>query len=323
MSTDEEEDEPQPGEGGEGQEKYPYGEYEGERDGELDRHGFGSALLPNGDIYEGYYYHGKRHGKGVYCFRNGARYDGNWRKGLKHGPGTMFYPDGTKYIGQWRKDLKHGFGSYCYLNGDSYEGAWYKGFRHGLGTYVYKKDNILHTGVWRDGQMSGPGVIYYPNYRYHGKFEKNLPKGPGCFVFEGKWMQHGFYINIRDPAFDYVGAEELVIDEGDGDLVEADEYRGNPRGIVPIWRARNVTTFQQELLPQEPCPIPVKDSADSLIDIIDYLQQQYGSTGAMHEGEEEEGDEAFIDGPHRLVDYDDEVPADKENTDFQPPLTEY
>lgn len=25
-------------------------------------------------------------------------------------------------------------------------------------------------------------------------------------------MQHGFYINMRDPAFDYVGAEELKIE---------------------------------------------------------------------------------------------------------------
>lgn len=65
MSTDEE-DEERGGEGGEQQDRYPYGEYEGGRDDQLDRHGFGSALLPNGDIYEGEYYHGKRHGRGNY-----------------------------------------------------------------------------------------------------------------------------------------------------------------------------------------------------------------------------------------------------------------
>ena len=63
MSDDELEEE-KAGEEGEGKERYPYGEYEGSRDDQLDRHGFGSALLPNGDIYEGSYYHGKRHGKG-------------------------------------------------------------------------------------------------------------------------------------------------------------------------------------------------------------------------------------------------------------------
>lgn len=58
-------------------------------------------------------------------------------------------------------------------------------------------------------------------------------------------------------------------------IVETED-RGNPRGIVPIWRARSVTEYKPELLPPEPVPLPVKDSLDSLVDIIDYLQQQYG-----------------------------------------------
>ncbi|XP_017781157.1 PREDICTED: radial spoke head 1 homolog isoform X1 [Nicrophorus vespilloides] len=137
------------GEGAE-TEKYPYGEYVGSRDDNLDRHGYGSALLPNGDIYEGNYRRGKRHGKGMYCFRNGSRYDGEWRKvclGLKHGFGQMQYPDGSRYVGHWRKDNKHGNGIYHYINGDNYEGSWYKGFRHGLGTYVYIKDNVVFYGL--------------------------------------------------------------------------------------------------------------------------------------------------------------------------------
>lgn len=66
------------------------------------------------------------------------------------------------------------------------------------------------------------------------------------------------------------------------------EDRSNPRGIVPIWRARSITEFKPELLPPPPVPLPVKDSLDSLIDIIDYLQQQYAVKGYTH-GEEEEG----------------------------------
>lgn len=26
-------------------------------------------------------------------------------------------------------------------------------------------------------------------------------------------MQHGFYVNLRDPAFDYVGADELALED--------------------------------------------------------------------------------------------------------------
>ncbi|KAI4460681.1 morn repeat [Holotrichia oblita] len=268
------------GEGAEGVEKYPYGEYEGGRDENLDRHGLGSALLPNGDIYEGYYLHGKRYGKGLYCFRNGARYHGNWRKDLKHGQGEFLYPDGTRYVGDWKKDFKHGQGIYYYVNGDTYEGAWYKGKRHGLGTYSYKKTNITHYGIWKDGKMEGPGIITYPSYQYHGSFEHNLPKGPGCFTFDLKYMQHGFYINMRDPAFDYIGAAELALDE----TREDEDLAGNRRGIVPVWRARSVTKYEPELLPPEPVPLLIKDSLDSLIDIIDYLQEQYHRDDYVGEG---------------------------------------
>lgn len=42
------------------------GDYQGERNDEGQRHGYGAATLPNGDKYEGYYAYGKRHGEGIY-----------------------------------------------------------------------------------------------------------------------------------------------------------------------------------------------------------------------------------------------------------------
>lgn len=70
--------------------------------------------------------------------------------------------------------------------------------------------------------MDGPGIIKYPNYCYHGKFERNLPIGPGCFTFEElNCMQHGFYVNLRDPAFDYVGADELALNKLEGGQVRS------------------------------------------------------------------------------------------------------
>lgn len=272
------------GETGEGKEVYPYGEYEGQRDENLDRHGFGSALLPNGDIYEGEYIHGKRHGKGMYCFKNGARYKGDWKKGMKHGKGEFLYPDGSRYKGQWKKDLKHGLGRYEYVNGDIYEGSWFQGTRHGLGTYTCKADNVTHYGTWKEGKMEGPGIINYPYFRYHGTFDKNLPKGPGCFTFDGKYMQHGFYVHVKDPKFDYLGAEELEITENQAETDTKEDF--NLKRMVPIWKARSITEYKTELLPQEPIALPVKDSEDSIIDIFDYLEKQYGKEGVQVESEQ-------------------------------------
>lgn len=279
--SDTEDEKIQPGEGGESKEVYPFGQYEGGRDENLERHGFGSALLPNSDIYEGEYLHGRRHGKGMYCFKNGARYEGQWKKGMKHGKGEFLYPDGSRYKGDWKKDLKHGRGNYLYVNGDVYEGSWFRGARHGLGTYTFKSANVSHYGIWREGAMEGSGIINYPFYRYHGNFEKNLPKGRGCFTFDAKYMQHGFYVNIRDPKFDYVGAEDFEI-TGNQDN---EENKIDLRRMVPIWKSRCITEYKSELLPPEPVAVPVKDSEESIIDIFDYLQKQYEKEGTQVEAE--------------------------------------
>lgn len=49
-----------------------------------------------------------------------------------------------------------------------------------------------------------------------------------------------------------------------------------------------MTEYKAELLPPEPLPLPVKDSLDSLVDIIDYLQQQYERDLQGPRGDEEE-----------------------------------
>ena len=112
------------------------GHYEGDRNEEMERHGFGKAYFPNGDTYEGNYDRGRRHGKGLYrlvSVGNGAQYDGNYAWNLKHGYGEMVYPDGAKYDGYWFEDNRQGQGKYTYINGDYYDGEWYESLKHGRG----------------------------------------------------------------------------------------------------------------------------------------------------------------------------------------------
>ena len=44
------------------------GVYEGGRNEKGERHGFGKAILPNRDTYEGMYENGLRNGKGYYLY---------------------------------------------------------------------------------------------------------------------------------------------------------------------------------------------------------------------------------------------------------------
>ncbi|XP_065056744.1 radial spoke head 1 homolog [Rhopilema esculentum] len=159
------------------------GFYEGERDEDGNRHGFGTAHLPNGDIYEGQYVRGKRQGKGVYKFHNGAKYEGDYFAGNKHGLGTMTYPDGSKYEGSWENNTKHGQGIYAYINGDIYDGFWVEDQKHGRGVYKNKATNAEISGKWEDGILHGPVKIYYDGYYFKGRYNDNLLHGKGKFTF--------------------------------------------------------------------------------------------------------------------------------------------
>lgn len=47
-----------------------------------------------------------------------------------------------------------------------------------------------------------------------------------------------------------------------------------------------MTIYKEEWLPPQPTHLPVKESLDSLLDIIEYLQEQYARTDYMPEGAE-------------------------------------
>ncbi|XP_043278536.1 radial spoke head 1 homolog isoform X2 [Venturia canescens] len=230
-------------------------------------------------MYVGRYCKGLRHGKGLYVLKNGARYEGDWRFGLKHGQGTFWYPDGTRYEGDWKRDTKYGFGAYHYANRDVYEGGWKKNLRHGLGTYLYEATGTKFMGTWTNDRMQGPGQLVHSRHRFHGSWELNLPYGRGCFVFENGTMQHGHYVHQEDPNYQrgdvQRGKEASLNDEALGDGNEkggeevppsADAPKPLKQGIRSIWRARYVTLYSPELLPEPPMLVKEKASTESLPD---------------------------------------------------------
>ncbi len=51
------------------------------------KHGQGTDIFSNGDMYTGEYKDGKPEGKGQYTWKNGSFYIGEFKNGLKHGKG--------------------------------------------------------------------------------------------------------------------------------------------------------------------------------------------------------------------------------------------
>ncbi|KOC65820.1 Radial spoke head 1 like protein, partial [Habropoda laboriosa] len=283
---------------GEEDEVNPLGLYEGERNAQGDRHGYGKALLPNGDMYVGQYCKGLRHGRGLYVFKIGARYDGEWRRGLKYGQGTFWYPDGTRYEGEWKRDMKYGFGVYYYINGDVYEGSWKKHFRHGMGSYLYADTNTKFMGTWIKDRMQGPGQLIYSRHRFHGHWELNLPYGRGCFTFENACMQHGHYVHVKDPNYDETKdettEEELVAETAptrlEGTAAELENLENAETDVVKPETEKPVL-FEPPSLKKGVIPL-WRVSLDSLVDKcseeLSIVPEQYLRYEGEYEGEHED-----------------------------------
>ncbi|XP_001638951.3 radial spoke head 1 homolog [Nematostella vectensis] len=173
------------------------GRYEGERNNDGERHGYGTALLTSGDTYQGLYNNGKRHGYGIYRFVNKARYEGEYVNNKREGTGTMYFPDGSLYKGEWKNNKRSGNGKYKYVNGDTYEGEWKLGRRHGQGVYVYKDLGISYKGNWAFGKFDGKGQVHTPYYVYNGTFYDETSRGPGRFSFKTGCAQTGQYVSKR------------------------------------------------------------------------------------------------------------------------------
>ncbi|CAL8067975.1 unnamed protein product [Calicophoron daubneyi] len=218
------------------------GEYEGGRNIHDERHGYGKAILPNGDSYEGMYENGKRHGEGIYKFKNGARYDGHYQENRKHGLGTFYYPDGSIYEGMWTDGLRNGRGKYTYINGDVYEGEWRDHLRHGQGTYTFFATKLRYEGTWKAGKMDGFGELIHTNHKFSGFWKDGMVMGKGKYTFPHlNCQQTGEY--LATPA----AAEERAPDDEENKL-------------LPRWKASAIERISEE------AKIPEADNKAAEID---------------------------------------------------------
>lgn len=178
------------------EEQIGVGTYEGSRNEEGQRHGFGEALLPNSDLYKGGYDKNLRNGYGMYVFTDGSRYEGEYVEGVRSGQGLMFYPDGSFYMGGWKDNVRNGHGIYTYANQDRYEGQWADDVKHGIGIYYYAADNSKFVGRFFNNKRDGTGEIYTTEYRYVGNFVDDLPEGDGIFYLFNGFANTGIYVHL-------------------------------------------------------------------------------------------------------------------------------
>ena len=159
---------------------------------------------------------------------------------------------------------------YCYRNQDVYEGNWIKGVKHGVGCYTYKETNVYFKATWQDGIRKGPIEVVYPNYRYHGSYDKQLPIGPGVFSFGMKYILTGHFELISNPTTINISLEtvnndtrnSLVSTTEEQDLLKS-PTNPNTNCCIAQFVSKSIMPYKYSILPQEPIPLPLCESESS------------------------------------------------------------
>ena len=87
------------------------GSYEGDADGDGNRHGKGKMTYETGNYYEGGFVDDKYHGvKGVYHWSDKDEYEGSWKDGERNGIGIFRYADGSVDYSMYTKGAHVGDG---------------------------------------------------------------------------------------------------------------------------------------------------------------------------------------------------------------------
>eukprot|EP00826_Nyctotherus_ovalis_P018425 TRINITY_DN15519_c0_g3_i4.p1 TRINITY_DN15519_c0_g3~~TRINITY_DN15519_c0_g3_i4.p1 ORF type:complete len:447 (+),score=58.34 TRINITY_DN15519_c0_g3_i4:403-1743(+) len=161
--------------------------YEGEWKDCL-KHGNGTDIFANGDVYIGQYRlgnikhnsKGKPCGYGQYMWRNGSTYTGQFENGFKNGFGKYRKSKDRStnmYEGEYLKDKKHGFGIFKWSSGNVYMGQYREDERDGIGKMQWT-DGSIYIGQWERGIQHGYGIMIFPDgSAKEGQFNSNVYKG--------------------------------------------------------------------------------------------------------------------------------------------------
>lgn len=179
------------------------------------KHGKGSDLFANQDVYTGTYAFGKPDGSGVYKWKSGSIYSGDFSQGMKHGRGEWRKKGNTskcnRFDGNYANDKKNGQGVFTWESGNIYKGSYVEDQRQGYGE-MYWMDGSVYKGDWVNGIQHGKGIMTFPDGRIKdGAYENN--------VFQGK-------TTIREGS----PAERIKIEEAKSNNSQNGDLQSNNGG---------------------------------------------------------------------------------------------
>lgn len=169
----------------------------------------------SGDLYKGEILDDKKHGKGTYIWKNGDIFEGNFVND-KFNYGKYTFGSSSKHAGdvyegdiiglRWHGKGKYTFGRSSEYAGDVYEGDFLNGKWTGKGKYIFGKSSEFAGDVYEgdiiNGEYEGSGKYSFGKKRknnagdvYEGEFTKGKRNGLGKYTWSNGDVYHGYWKN--------------------------------------------------------------------------------------------------------------------------------
>ena len=192
--------------------------YQGKKDKEGKKTGFGRIFWEDSSKLKGYFSDSKLNG--VVYFYNFANdistFYGEYRDNIPNGYGLYSRRGYSLEGSQWNKNILNGIGIAIWEEGEMYEGEFKNSVKEGIGLYRWV-DGTTYVGEFKKNKINGIGKMTFANGNaYEGEFEDGFITGWGKFVWDdGKYYignylkdkKHGFGIFVwsLDPLISLIG----------------------------------------------------------------------------------------------------------------------
>ena len=175
--------------------------YQGNKDSEGKKLGFGILLYEDSSKLMGNFFDSKLNGI-VYFYNCGidnSTFIGEYKNNIPNGYG-VYSRKGLKLEGMsWNKNYLNDIGIALWDEGDIYEGEFKNNIKEGIGTYRWE-DGATYRGYFKNNQLNGYGYMIFANGNsYLGEFNDGYLSGWGKFTWEdGKCYIGNYYKNKKN-----------------------------------------------------------------------------------------------------------------------------
>ena len=177
--------------------------YQGQKDEEGKKIGFGLIFWEDSSKLKGYFINSKLNGY-VYFYNCGnvkSTFLGEYKDNIPNGYGIYSRKGYTLEGSKWNKNNLNDIGVSIWEEGEMYEGELKNSVKDGIGLYRWS-DGTSYIGQFKNNKLNGYGKMNFTNGNiYEGEFNEGFLSGWGKFIWDDGKYYIGNYLKDKKHGF--------------------------------------------------------------------------------------------------------------------------